>query len=66
MFSPGAVGGRGVGLRIKFTEVGGPTTVGSDVRKIFEIISCKGLKSISQTKIYQNIILLKRLIIVFG
>ena len=55
-----------MGLRIKFTEVGGPTMVGSDVKKIFEIISCKGLKSISQTKIYQNIILLKRLIIVFG
>ena len=40
-----------MGLGIKFTEVLGPTMVGSDVKKIFEFISCKGLKSISQTKI---------------
>ena len=43
--------GGGGGLGIKFSEVGGPTMVGSDVKKIFEIISCKRLKSISQTKI---------------
>ena len=37
-------GGEGGGLGIKFTDVGGPTMVGSDVKKIFEIISCKRAK----------------------
>ena len=31
-------------LRIKFNEVEGPTMVGSDVKKIFEIISYKRAK----------------------
>ena len=32
---------RAGGLTITFSEVGGPTMVGSDVKKIFEIIPCK-------------------------
>ena len=42
IFSPGGRGGGGLG--IKLTEVGGPTMVGCDVKKIFEIISCKRAK----------------------
>ena len=47
-----------MGLVRKLTEAGGLTMVGSDVKKIFEIIFIKRLKSISQTQIKQNIILL--------
>ena len=36
---------------IKLTEVGGPTMTGCDVKTIFEIISCKGQKSTSHSKI---------------
>ena len=43
IFSPGGGGGRG-GLGRKLTEVGGPTMVGCDVNKFFEIISCKRAK----------------------
>ena len=33
-----------ISLHIKFSEVGGPTMVGSDVKKIFEIIPCTRAK----------------------
>ena len=46
IFSPGGGGGGGGdgGLEIKLTEVGGLIMVGCDVKKIFEIISCKRAK----------------------
>ena len=31
----------GGGLRIQFSEIGGPTRLGSMLKKIFEIIRCK-------------------------
>ena len=40
----GRYSARGGGIGLKFTEVGGPTMVGFDVKKIFEIISCKRAK----------------------
>ena len=34
----------GISWHIKFSEVGGPTMVGSDVKKIFEMIPCTRAK----------------------